>query len=106
MHGTNILEAEITHISKHGFWLFVSGEEYSLPFEFFPWFKKATIENINNFQVLHNTQLFWPSLDIDLHIDSIKNPRDYHLVDVSRQFSRFKSLVPTFSAGKFNYRKI
>ena len=36
--------AEVTHVSKHGFWLLLDTEELLVSFEHFPWFKKATIE--------------------------------------------------------------
>ena len=82
MHGINTLEeVEVTNISKHGFWLYFSGNEYFLPFEYFPWFRKASVEEINNVELLHQTHLFWPHLDIDLDLDTIKNPGRYPLSD-------------------------
>ena len=44
MHGVTTLEAEVTHVSAHGFWLFLGDEELPVPYAQFPWFKKATIE--------------------------------------------------------------
>ena len=44
MPGTITSVAEVTHVSKHGFWLLLDAEELLVPFELFPWFKKATIE--------------------------------------------------------------
>lgn len=46
MPGTVTSAAEVTHVSKHGFWLLLGNEELLLPFETFPWFKKATIEQL------------------------------------------------------------
>lgn len=43
MFGTSISAAEVTHVSKHGFWLLLDAEELLVPFELFPWFKNATI---------------------------------------------------------------
>ena len=46
MPGTVTSAAEVTDVSKHGFWLLLGNEELLLPFETFPWFKKATIEQL------------------------------------------------------------
>ena len=43
MPGTVTLVAEVTHVSKHGFWLLLGAEELLVPFEHFPGFKQATI---------------------------------------------------------------
>ena len=40
MPGPATSEAEVTNISKHGFWLLVDGRELFLPFAEFPWFKR------------------------------------------------------------------
>ncbi|MBN1415177.1 MAG: DUF2442 domain-containing protein [Bacteroidales bacterium] len=80
-HGTNTLEAKVTNISKHGFWLYLSGDEFFLPFKKFPWFRKASIEEIIHIELLHQAHLYWPLLDIDLHINTIKNPENFPLVD-------------------------
>ena len=47
MPGIFTSEAEVTHVSKHGFWLLLDAEELLVPFELFPWFKKATIEQLS-----------------------------------------------------------
>jgi hypothetical protein len=41
MPGTATSDTEVTNISKHGFWLLLDGRELFLPFEEFPWFKRA-----------------------------------------------------------------
>ena len=48
MHGNITSAAEDTNISKHGFWLLLDEEELLLPFEQFPWFRSATVEQITN----------------------------------------------------------
>jgi hypothetical protein len=80
--GTTISKSntEITNISAHGLWLFHIDKEYFLPFESFPWFKNAKIEEVLNIEVLNNTHFYWPELDIDLHLESIKSPEKYPLV--------------------------
>ena len=47
MPRTVISAPEITHVSPHGLWLLLDDEELLLPFEHFPWFKQATIEQIS-----------------------------------------------------------
>ncbi len=71
---------EVTNISKHGFWLYINDKEYFLSFDDFPWFKNATVSDILNVQLLHGYHLYWPDLDIDLELDSIKFPEKYPLI--------------------------
>ena len=78
--GKNILKIEVTNISAHGFWLLLEGNEYFLPFEQFPWFRSATIQQICEIQLLHKTHLYWPSLDIDLSLNIISQPEKYKLI--------------------------
>ena len=73
--GKNTLkQIEIGNVSIHGIWLLVYDHEYFMSFKEFPWFAKATIEQINDVVLLSPTHLYWQNLDIDLHLDSIKNP--------------------------------
>lgn len=46
MPGAATLEAEVTHISAHGFWPLLGDEELAVPFTEFPCFKSATVEQI------------------------------------------------------------
>lgn len=72
--------AEVTHISKHGFWMLLGDEELLLPFAQFPWFKQATVEQITDVERPTPNHLYWPSLDVDLCVDSIRKPSDFPLV--------------------------
>ena len=80
MPGTVTSVAEVTHVSKHGFWLFLNGEELLVPFEQFPWFKKATIEQLSDVQWPTPNHLYWPQLDADLSVESIREPSAFPLV--------------------------
>ena len=80
MLGTSTLVPEVTHVSKHGFWMLLDTEELLVPFEHFPWFKKATIEQLSDVQWPTENHLYWPQLDIDLSIESIRNPSAFPLV--------------------------
>lgn len=72
--------AEVTNISKHGFWLLLGDEELLVPFEQFPWFKKATVEQITSLEHPSPDHLYWPELDVDLCVDSIRRPGDFPLM--------------------------
>ncbi len=72
--------AEVTHVSKHGFWLLLDAEELFAPFAKFPWFRQATIEQILEVQWPTADHLYWPLLDIDLSVQSIRTPEGFPLM--------------------------
>ncbi len=78
--GRGTSRPEVSHISAHGFWLDVGGKEYFLPFEEYPWFKRARVSEILDVKLLHKTHLHWPGLDVDLEIESLTEPERYPLV--------------------------
>lgn len=80
MHGITTSVAEVTHVSKHGFWLLLDGEELLVPFAEFPWFKRATIEQLTHVDWPSQNHLYWPELDIDLSVESIRHPEVFPLV--------------------------
>ncbi len=80
MAGTITSGAEVTHVSKHGFWLLLDAEELLVPFGEFPWFKKATIEQLSDVQWPTQDHLYWPQLDADLSVESIRNPAAFPLL--------------------------
>ena len=80
MPGTTTLAAEVAHISRHGFWVLLGDEELLLPFEQFPWFRQATVEQIINVKRPAPDHLYWPGLDVDLSVDSIRHPELFPLV--------------------------
>jgi len=70
----------VTNVSKHGFWLILAERERFLAFDAFPWFRRATIEELVNVELAAPGHLRWPALDVDLAVDSIDHPGDYPLV--------------------------
>jgi hypothetical protein len=78
--GTGTSDLEVTNISAHGFWLWMDGRELFLPFEKFPWFKKAPVDWILDVERPHAHHLHWPKLDVDLHVDSIEHPERYPML--------------------------
>lgn len=80
MHGITTSEAEVTNVSKHGFWLLLGDEELLLPFDQFPWFKQATVEQLTTVEWPTPDHLYWPQLDVDLSVSSIRRPQDFPLI--------------------------
>ena len=80
MPGNVISAAEVTNISRHGFWLLLDDEELLVPFEQFPWFRTATVEQITTVERPTPDHLYWPQLDVDLSVASIRAPERFPLV--------------------------
>lgn len=80
MPGTSTSAPEVTHISKHGFWLLLGDEELLVPFEHFPWFRQATIDQLSHLEWPTPDHLYWPDLDADLSVQSIRDPSAFPLV--------------------------
>ena len=79
MPGTATLAAEVTNVCSHCIWLLVDDEELALPYSEFPWFKAATIQQIINVLRLSAEHLYWPDLDVDLSVESIRHPESFPL---------------------------
>jgi hypothetical protein len=78
--GENISPIEVTNISQHGFWLLLGDEELFLPFSEFPWFRDVTVGNILHVELPSPNHLYWPELDVDLAVESIRHPENFPLV--------------------------
>lgn len=80
MPGIDTSAVEVTNISRHGFWLLLDDDELLLPFEHFPWFRSATVDQITEVERPSPNHLYWPRLDIDLSVESIRQPEAFPLV--------------------------
>ena len=80
MPGNITLTVEVTHISQHGLWLMLGHEELHLPFKRFPWFRQATVDQIITVEHPSPEHLYWPLLDVDLSVDSIRRPDSFPLM--------------------------
>lgn len=78
--GLNTSPVEVTNISQHGFWLLLDNEELFLPFSEFPWFRDAAIKKILHVELPASDHLYWPALDVDLSVESIRHPERFPLV--------------------------
>ena len=85
MPGASTFPVEVTNVSRHGLWLLVGDEELFLPFEQFPWFRDASIEKISVVERQTADHLYWSLLDIDLSVESIRNPAGFPLVARSQR---------------------
>lgn len=100
--GRNTSQVEVTNVSAHGFWLFVGEEELFVPFSEFPWFKEASIAEITRVELPRAHHLYWPELDVDLAVESIKHPERYPLVSQAqpnRRLQPTKARRPRMSAS-------
>ncbi len=77
MHGLVTSEIEISVISNKGFWLLLNDEELFVPYAEFPWFKNATVDALSTVEWPSSNHLYWPLLDVDLAVDSIRQPSLY-----------------------------
>ena len=78
--GAATSRAEVVNIDRFGFWIIVDRVEHFLSLDEFPWFRKATLEQILDVELLHDDHLRWPGLDVDLCLDSIEHPESFPLV--------------------------
>ncbi len=78
--GENTSSVEVSNISPHGFWLLLGGEELFVSFAEFPWFREATVRQISHVELPAAHHLYWPDLDIDLAVASIRDPKSFPLV--------------------------
>ncbi len=78
--GVNPSVVEVSLVSNQGFWLLVEDEELFLAYADFPWFKEATIAQITHVVRPGENHLYWPSLDIDLSVESVRDPSKFPLI--------------------------
>ncbi len=95
--GRSTSPAEVTNVSSHGFWIFLGARELFVAFQYFPWFRDASIRAITNVQLPSPHHLYWPDLDIDIAVESIEHPEKYPLVSQAQPIT---ALQPTSRARK------
>lgn len=78
--GKNTSAAEVTGRGTHGFSLRLGEETLFLRYSDFPWFRNATPAQIDRVEWPSPDHLYWPALDIDLSVESIRRPQDFPLV--------------------------
>ena len=78
-HGKNISSTSVENITPFGIWLLIENEEYFLGYKDYPMFLDKPIRQILNVEQ-HFSHLYWPDMDIDLELESIKTPEKYPLI--------------------------
>lgn len=78
--GKSTSEVEVTNISQNGFWVLFQSKELFVPFSEFPWFRNATVDSILKVELTHPGHLYWPTLDIDLAVESLEHPERFPLI--------------------------
>jgi hypothetical protein len=84
MLGEHTSEIRVDEISQGGFWLSLAGERLYLAFDDFPWFAGCTGKQLGDVQWPSQDHLYWPSLDIDLSVASIRDPGAFPLIAATR----------------------
>ena len=67
-------------INDKGIMLSVKGNDYFISYNRMPWIKNASITDALNVQMSGRNAIEWPTLNIDLEIDSLKHPKRYPLI--------------------------
>jgi len=75
----------VSHISPFGIWVLVAGREFFLAYDAFPWFRGATVAQIQEVELHHGHHLRWPALDVDLDLERMANPERFPLVSAPRR---------------------
>ena len=88
MPGAPTSEIEVSLVSNKGFWLLLDNEELFVSYGEFPWFKQATVEQITTIERPSSNHLYWPLLDVDLSVESVRNPALFPLT--SKPHSSFQ----------------
>jgi len=58
----------------------LDGETLLLAFADFPWFRGASVEDLAHVERPSPGHLCWPALDVDLSVESIRDPGRFPLV--------------------------
>jgi hypothetical protein len=73
-------EIEVSLVFAKGFWLLLADEELFVAYADFPWFKQATVEQVTTVEQPSTDHLYWPLLDVDLSVASIRDPASFPLI--------------------------
>ena len=67
--GTSTSSSEVTEIGAHGFWVLVDEREYFVPFQDYPVFLIASVQQVFHMERIGPRQLYWEELDADIELD-------------------------------------
>src|SRR5262245_23521719 len=78
--GRRISRVEVISVSAEGLRLLLDTPEVFVPFQLFPWFKAAPVDEVFEVTLPSPGHLRWESLDIDIAVESLDHPERYPLV--------------------------
>ena len=73
------MDVEVTAILPGGIRLLAGDRILFLSFDEFPWFSDAPVSAVLKVERPTEHHLYWPLLDVDLHVDSIDHPERFPL---------------------------
>lgn len=79
-HNTRSTLVSVLMINNQGLMLSVLGNDYFVSYNRLPWMKDARISDVLNVRMSGKHAIEWPTLDVDLEVDSLKHPERYPLV--------------------------
>ena len=77
--GISASKVEVTNISTHGVWLLAGEDELFLSCEDVPWCKDTSVGKILNVREPTPGHCYWPDLDVDLGLATIRHPDRFPL---------------------------
>jgi len=80
MPGIVTSRVEIVQVTPFGVWLAYGDRELFMDHDKFPWFRRATIDQIFNVREETTGHFYWSDLDVDLDLDRIEHPEKFPLV--------------------------
>lgn len=67
-------------INDKGLMISVQGQDYFLSYNRIPWMRNASIAQALDIRMSGRNAIEWPTLDVDLEIESLKHPERYPLI--------------------------
>ena len=78
-HGSTTSAPEITDINAQGIRMLRLNEELFLSYDDFPWFRNQPKRKVRNVTEVSPEHFYWPEIDVDLCLDSIRHPEKFPL---------------------------
>lgn len=80
MVGASTSVIKVLELNMHGGVLQIGGDVLPFAFVDFPWFRGLSAVQIEDVRLSGGDHLYWPALDVDLTLASIRNPADFPLI--------------------------
>ena len=79
-NNTKSTSVNVLMINGQGIMISVGGQDFFLSYNRIPWMREAKINDVLNVQMCGSEAIEWPTLDVDLEIDSLRHPERYPLL--------------------------